>query len=229
MKLVVLLFALGVTTPAFADDYDACVARRHVLEAQMRDAPPGTQVALDRELPVCRSSKPPLSGGRLGGEFLLGAAAGIGGGFLGAVIGVGVTKDGCEGEDWCGLGGAIVGGYIGAVLAPPMAVYLVGASGDQTGSVGATFGGALLGGAVGLAAGIGVGRANTELGVGVAMAGPVVGAMVGFNLSRRYKVSASPPAVGSLITVDRGRVALGAPIVIGGHGVVGLSLAGGSF
>jgi hypothetical protein len=228
MKLVVLFVALGAATPAFADDHGSCLARRRAIEAQMRDAAPGAQVALDRELPVCDLT-PPLSGGRLGGELLLGAAAGVGGGFLGAVIGVGLTKDGCKGEDFCGLGGAIVGGYIGAVLAPPMAVYLVGASGDQTGSVGATFGGALLGGAVGLGAGIGIGRANGQLGFAIVMAGPIVGAMVGFNLSRHYKASASPPPVGSLLTVDRGRVALGAPIVIGGHGVVGLSLAGGSF
>jgi len=127
MKLVVLLFALGVTTPAFADDYDACVARRHVLEAQIRNSPPSAHIALEAEIPVCRAPTPPLSSGRVSGELVLGAAAGIGGGFLGAVIGVGLTKDSCQGQDFCGLGGAIVGGYIGATLAPPLVVYAVGA------------------------------------------------------------------------------------------------------
>jgi hypothetical protein len=229
MKLVVLFVVLGAATPAFADDYDVCMARRHVLEAQLRDAPPGAQVALDAEMPVC-SRTPPLSGGRLGGEILLGGAAGIGGGFLGAVIGAGMTKNNCQqGQDLCGLGGAIVGGYIGAVLAPPLAVYLVGASGDQTGSAGATFGGALLGGAVGLAAGIGVGRENGELGVAVAMAGPVIGAVVGFNLTRRYRADRPTVTAGSLLRVDDGHLAIGMPIVAGSSQGRFVSLASGSF
>jgi len=159
---------------------------------------------------------------------VLGAAAGIGGGFLGAVIGVGLTKDSCQGQDFCGLGGAIVGGYIGATLAPPLVVYAVGAYGDQTGSLAATYGGALLGGALGLAAGIGIGQKNGALGFAVAMAGPVVGSTVGFNLTRRYRAE-RPAPVGALLRIDGGRVAAGVPLVAGSaHGSF-VSLAGGSF
>src|SRR5262245_21881670 len=232
MKLAVLLIVLGTATTAFADDYDICLARRHALEAQLGESPPSAQVALEKELPLCRrDSTPPLSSGRLAVELIPGAAAGVGGGFVGAVIGVAMTKDSCTGEEWCGLGGAIVGGYIGATLVPPFAVYLVGAAGDQTGSLGATFGGALLGGAAGLISGIAVGQKNAPLGLGIAMAGPVIGATVGFNLTRRYRDSGPSLAPGSLVRVDGGHAALGVPLVMRSSkdGFVGLSLASGSF
>src|SRR5262245_29259692 len=231
MKLAVLAIVLGTATTAFADDYDICVARRHVLEAQIRESPPNAQVALERELPVCREATPPLSGGRLAGELVLGAAAGLAGGFAGGMIGYEFQKGSCTGEEWCGLGGFIVGGYLGATLAPPVAVYLVGASGDQTGSPAATAIGALLGGGLGLAAGVGAGRANGWLGFTIAMAGPVVGSMVGFNLTRRYRDAGPAPVPGSLVRVDGGRVAIGVPLVVRSSkdGMVGLSLASGSF
>src|SRR5262249_60310991 len=104
MKLAVLLIALGIATTAFADDYDSCLARRHMLEAQLRESPPGTQVALEKELPVCRIPTPPLSGGRVAGEVLLGAAAGVGGGFVGLLIGAHFNPSDCG--DFCRVEGA---------------------------------------------------------------------------------------------------------------------------
>jgi len=230
MKLAALLVVLGTTTAASADDRDICLARRHALEAQLRESPPSAQVALEKELPICEPDTPPLSAGRVTGEAMLGGALGVGGAFAGAMIGYELTSGGCKGEDWCGFGGFLIGGAIGGTIAVPLGVYIVGSYGDQTGSLAATVGGAVLGAAVGIPAGIAVGNENGELGLAVALAGPVVGAIAGFNLTRHYRATAAP-AVGSLLQLDRGRLGLGVPVVTRSakDGFVGMSLASGSF
>src|SRR5262245_22088559 len=53
---------------------------------------------------------PPLSGGRVVGEFLLGGLLSVGGGVGGAYLGFSIeTSSGCHSE-FCGLGGAVLGG-----------------------------------------------------------------------------------------------------------------------
>ena len=129
---------------------------------------------------------PPLDGGRLLAEAGLGAAFAIGGGVGGAYIGMSLeVSNGCHNE-LCGLGGLLVGGAAGLMFVTPVGVYLAGSAGDETGSLGATVGGSVLGSlaGAGLAAGIG-GDAVAPL----LVAGPVIGSMIGFNLTRDYSAS----------------------------------------
>lgn len=129
---------------------------------------------------------PPLNGGRLLAEAGLGTAFALGGGLGGAFIGMSLeVSNGCHNE-MCGLGGLVIGGAAGLMFATPVGVYLAGSAGDETGSLGATVGGSVIGSlaGAGLAAGIG-GDAIVPL----LVAGPVIGSMVGFNLTRDYSAS----------------------------------------
>ncbi len=165
--------------------------------------------------------KPPISDGKVIGEILAGGAGGIAFGFGGAIIGYGLEKDltGCEPGGWldfCGFIGAFIGGSTGIILGSSLGVYAVGNNGNETGSFLATWGGSLGGGIVGFLAWMPVLRAdfpdeNTALlllPVATAI-GATIGAMIGFNMTRRYK---SPPAVGSaLINFSEGQTSLAVP------------------
>jgi hypothetical protein len=127
---------------------------------------------------------PPISGGRLVGEALIGGVFSVGGAIGGAYVGYSVeTQDGCH-QELCGLGGAIVGGIAGLAFVTPLGVYMVGSADGQTGSFAATLGGSLVGTLAGIVA---VGASEGEDGSLVLLvAGPVVGSMIGFNLTRKY-------------------------------------------
>jgi hypothetical protein len=129
---------------------------------------------------------PPLTGGRLLAEAGLGTAFALGGGVGGAFIGASIeVRNGCH-QDLCGFAGGLVGGAIGLAVATPVGVYIAGTAGDQTGSLGAAFAGSLAGSVlgIGLAAGLG-----GDAGVPMLFAGPVIGSMIGFNLTRDYSPS----------------------------------------
>ncbi|HET9993514.1 MAG TPA: hypothetical protein VFQ65_33485 [Kofleriaceae bacterium] len=175
---------------------------------------------------------PPLDGGRLVIEVVGGGGIGFVGLVLGAFAGAGLEcANGCPG-DFGGLGGAILGGAVGGVLGIGVGVYLVGNYGDQTGSFGATIGGAVLGATAGglLAAGMASeGRSFDSAATIVAVAGPFVGGMIGFNLTRRWDRPAAAPAIGSLVRFDRGTWRAGVPIVAPSASGSYLSIASGSF
>ncbi len=181
------------------------------------------------EVPPDRPSRPPLSAGRMAAELglaaLIGGAAGIGAGYLGAGI---ENANGCSG-DVCGLGGFILGGYIGGSIGIGIGVYLAGNAGDQTGSMGAAIGGGFVGGLAGLGLGELVGGMthNSGLGAVVGFATWPVTSVLFFNLSRHWKPG--PVTTGSLLRYDHGRASLGIPLVVRSNDVVGLSLASGSF
>ncbi len=194
------------------------------------DTPPARPpIALPRTAPVGaasveRPATPELSGGRILGEVLLGGLAGTGGLFLGGLIGAGLCLDG-GGKIAC-LGSVVIGAYIGGVLAVPLGVYAVGASGDQDGSLGT----AILGSVLGSAVGFGSLLIGEELGVALLITGPPIGAMIGFNSTRRW----DPSAGTALLSVRGGDVALGVPVVTRGRGATGtpvttLTLLAGSF
>jgi hypothetical protein len=129
------------------------------------------------------AGKPPLSAGRLGGEFLLGGLFVVGGGIGGAYAGASLElARGCHGE-FCGLGGVVLGGLTGVAIAAPVGVYLAGSHSGQTASFGATLGGSVIGTLVGAAGVVASERVGTAVVFGFA---PVVGAMIGFNATRRY-------------------------------------------
>lgn len=194
------------------------------------DTPPArTTIALPRITPAVaasleRPATPELSGGRLVGEVLLGGLAGTGGLFLGGLIGAGLCFD--DGGEFACLGSVVIGAYIGGVLAVPLGVYAVGASGDQDGSLGS----AILGSVLGSAIGFGSLLIGEELGVALLITGPPIGAMIGFNSTRRWDRAPST----ALLSVSGGDVALGLPLVTRGADTTGasittLTLAGGTF
>lgn len=187
----------GPQRPAWVrDDEDMnskalAVALVGVVAGTASAAPPGLTppATLAAEAEPEPEGPPPLSGGRVLGEFLLGGVTGAVGVVGGAYIGYGLeTSGGCGGE-WCGIGGMIVGGFVGYTLAAPIGVYAVGSSGDQTGSFGWTYGGSLIGGGVGIL----LAASGSEGGAVLGLASPLIGAMIGFNATRRYKERPARP------------------------------------
>ena len=133
--------------------------------------------------------KPPLGPARIAGELLAGT--------LGGIIGVGplieLARD--KYSEW-GFGYILMflltyplGGLISTV-----GVYLVGIIGNQIGSFWATLGCTVLGASaafiIAFAADIGHWAVGNGALFAILCAAPTLGAVVGFNLTRRYK---SPP------------------------------------
>lgn len=148
-------------------------------------------------------SKPPLNSVKVAGEllagYLLGRAAGIGGGYLGASI---------SDDD-------LTAGGLGVLVAYPLGcalgVYLVGNLGNETGSFGLSlvgaYGGLLLGA---ISAGLLYNSSPTVARVAF-FAMPSLFAMYTFNSSRRYK---NPQAVSaSLLNFRDGKMDIGFPAV----------------
>jgi len=144
-----------------------------------------TELFADVENKAQRGEKPPLSGGRITGEILVGGVGGIVGWLGGGFIGAGVAGEGYPGE----LAGFFIGGSIGYTLGCPIGVYLVGNIGNETGDFLATLGGGILGGLASLFIFTAIIK-DLDNGA-VVLVGPPIGATIGFNLTRRYK---SPPA-----------------------------------
>jgi hypothetical protein len=147
--------------------------------------------------------KPPLRGDRILGEILaggaLGFALGLGGAYLGTVIDGGDVLHG-------GLWGAIIGGSLGFSIGSALGVYIIGSIGDETGSIGATFRGSILGMGLAWVAIL----LRTPLAY-ISIAAPPILACIGFNNTRRYK---SKPASGTaLLNFREGQMNLGIPTV----------------
>lgn len=107
------------------------------------------------------------------------------------------------------------GGALGIAVGFPLGVYGVGCAGDQTGSLGWTYVGALAGASVAGLAGIAVPHDGSRgtgfntlnaLLIGVITA--PMGAIIGFNLSRAYERAPSV-AIVPIVTRDTATVALG--------------------
>jgi hypothetical protein len=146
-----------------------------------------------------KSGRLPLKIGRVVKEAVLG----IGSGFLGMMAGgfVGFAISG-GGAGWFDpdttVGAAAATGYF---LGVPWGVYMAGRDATQTGSLLATY----LGAAVGAAFAIAVPS------FGTALLAPVVGACIGFNLTRHYR---SPAQTGTAVFNFReGKIHLGFPLI----------------
>ena len=152
--------------------------------------------ALDANLGLVAGErpKPPLSFLRISGEVLAGVAVCAAGGVGGDALSPFYFERGL-------LGGALIA---------PLAVYAVGALGDETGSLGWTY----LGGLAGLGVGGGVlagtialtnyalafdpigGWAIAITGLVLAGGAMVTGPIIGFNYSREYEAGAGPDIAG---------------------------------
>jgi hypothetical protein len=163
--------------------------------------PPTRETARDDDGP------PPLSGGRLLGEAAVGSLFAVGGGIGGAYMGFALETSGDCGGEFCGLGGAILGGVAGLAFVTPIGVYMVGSSGDQTGSLGATIGGSVVGTLVGVAAA--AGGEDEDLAVVCLIAGPVLGSMAGFNLTRKYVPGHKAHSWAPVANVSHGKTSFG--------------------
>jgi hypothetical protein len=145
-----------------------------------------------------QEQRPSLSAGRVTGELVAGAYAGVSGFFIGRYIGdrasdaLGVQSDVTRHRVRHGTGVVLAGAATAGV------VYAIGNIGDETGEFGAT----ALGTTVGLAAAIGLARVvlgpGGRPGEGMSSAGrwatinviallPAAGAAVGFASTRRYR------------------------------------------
>jgi hypothetical protein len=156
-------------------------------------------------------AEPPASFARVSGELLLGVVVGAGGALIGALLGNGL----CIGGETDEFGSrncdnSLIGGaYVGAIATIPLGVRSVGSSGNQTGSLGMTYLGSLVGGVGGLLMLANGHDKITALGLIFA---PPVGAVIGFNMTRRYRPRRIP-VVGALVQWSDGAGAsLGVPV-----------------
>ncbi len=165
---------------------DCELARK--LASLVREANAGGYAALSRDpalhwcvaRPDVEVSSDPLNGAAsVVIETLFGGIIGlpglVGGGFIGAAAGGGVLS----------LYTAGIGAYAGWTLAAPIGVYIAGKHAGYGGSKAATEVGSILGGAGGLLIADRIG--NEKLAVIVLLAAPVVGAVIGYNVTRSTK------------------------------------------
>jgi len=167
------------------------------------------------------------------GDIVIQTLYGAGTSLLGGIVGTGVAFARCKqaggnvtsGEE-C-LDDIAIGAAIGGGLAFALGVYLGGDTETRTGSIGFT----LAGGAIGMAVGGGaayLARDSDGAMIALLIVPPVAGALLGFNLTRRWQQPAMT-RVGSLLHVDGNRAALGIPLVIPTGEHTSLSLISGSF
>ena len=169
-----------------------------------------------------KSGEPPLNVKRITGEIL---AGGLGGAILGGGI-VLLAELASECPSWGASGCDIIlfagwfGFPIGYILGNTAGVYIVGNTGNETGSFLATLGGSILGIAGAVAAlellynpyfGLENHYEDDILIATLFLAGPPIGATVGFNKTRRYK---SPPASETaLINFRDGQTSFAVPTI----------------
>jgi hypothetical protein len=173
--------------------------------------------------------------GRGAGGIMLGAGAGLAGGFLGMFVGgaLGCIPLGCEGAgNWNFLYGGIAGATAGYGLGAAVGVYAVGQHDGADGSFKAALGGGMAGAA--LSAGI-LFQDPHNLDVGkaaVLFGAPLAGASIGYYLSHKHIVK-NEVAIGSLLQLDESGLALGVPMLShkknGGNSLTQVSLFSGSF
>jgi hypothetical protein len=146
-----------------------------------------------------KSGRPPLKTGRVIKEAVLGIGSGFFGMMAGGFVGFAVSGGGAGWFDPnTTVGAAAATGYF---LGVPWGVYLVGSDATQTGSLLATY--------LGAAAGVAFAIALPSF--GTALLAPVVGACIGFNLTRRYK---SPAQTGTaLFNFRDGGLRLNFPLI----------------
>jgi hypothetical protein len=173
---------------------------------------------------------PPLEPGNVVTQVVYGGGMSL----LGGIVGTGVAFARCKqagnnqttGEE-C-LDDIVVGSFIGGSLAFSFGVFLGGDTPERTGSILATLGGGFAGAALG-GAGAYLLRDSPGAVATLLIVPTVVGSVVGFNLTRRWRQPMVPMRVGSLLHVDGERVSLGIPLIVPGETGATGSLFSGRF
>jgi len=139
------------------------------------------------------SAKPPLNGNRVFLEIVAGLATEFLVGVLGTWIGVNIeAKTNPSSGEYAYLTGWLSGFWVGSIVGAPIGVYFAGAGDNETGSFSST----LIGSAIS----------------GIVLPGfSFVGAVIGFNKTRRYK--SEPKSEKALINFDNGQIGLAIPII----------------
>ncbi|MBI1922927.1 CotH kinase family protein [Candidatus Poribacteria bacterium] len=149
--------------------------------------------------------------GRVVGEILMGGVAGAGFGILGGFMGAKIDEALFDDYYWQPLLGVLIGGYIGYTVGSSLGVYVIGNSGDETGSYPATLGGSILGSVVGSVIGLALVEKLEGWALIPILAGPVLGAVSGFNATRKQE---SPLESGeALLNFNEGKMYLAVPTV----------------
>jgi len=160
------------------------------------------------------SEKPPLSKKRIVNEILAGGGLGVVGGLAVGLAGAGIGSllAGDDEEDIGLIAGFFIGASIGYSIGSAFGVYIVGDTGDETGSFIATLGGGLLGGALSCAVILSrILPGKPLLDYVFFFAAPPILACIGFNMTRRYK--SSPSSESGLLNFREGQINLGIPMV----------------
>jgi hypothetical protein len=156
-----------------------------------------------------KTQKPPVSGRKMAAQILAGAGVGA----LGiAVVALVASEDTAE-DDQVMMTAMTAGGLVAGILVTPGLIHLIGSGGPQTASLGTTYLGGLAGAAVCGIILAATYNSDAESSSGLVLAGavllPAIGAVIGYNASRRYD---SPPQVqASLLSVTGGKLRLGIP------------------
>ena len=176
----------------------AAVVVAVLFGAQAHAQAPGlTQPTQPLDQPAAPRSDPPIEGSTVTGQVLLGGLFGLGGIFVGAYAGVGIAcgSHSCNDED---IVPAIMLAYTGGSLGIAAGEYLVGNNAQTEASFGWTFGGAMLGGLVGIAGAAMIDKtldynhrdARDTLEAVSMIGGWLGGGLVGYYETRHWKTTA---------------------------------------
>ena len=214
-KLMVVLAGFGVILLAGSWADSAAQETSSILSPnrQLIDSSDTLSLQEKAEKNLAYSKPAPADPGKVGGEFLVGAMGAAAGGVIGARLGFGIGSDGGGGFfDEGGFIGALVGYMVLSNVGCATGVCLVGNSGGEKGSYGATLGGSILGTVVGgTAAFFILAGSDDDAGWPAFFLLPATqagGATIGFTASRNRKVEA---ASGALLNLDEGKLALAFP------------------
>lgn len=165
-----------------------------------------------------RDNMPPLDSEKVTKEFLLGGLLGLSGaafmGYSGETLDLIILDNQ---SDVIGLG-PFVGASAGYIIGAATGVYVIGDTGNETGS----FLASILGATAGIGTFLGLLRAMDIIGVEMKYAedigqlallvAPSLGATIGFNLTRRYRIPFSETTTALINFVD-GRVCIAVPSI----------------
>jgi hypothetical protein len=179
-------------------------------------APGLTEPIRPLDQPAPPRADPPIEASTVTGQVLLGGLFGLGGIFVGAYAGVGLAcgSHDCSNDD--AVVPAIMMAYTGGSLGIAAGEYLAGNSARAEGSFGWTFGGAMLGGLVGIAGAAMIDNtldythrdARDTLEMVSIIGGWVGGGLVGYYETRHWKTAALH-AVTPTVQADGRGVAFG--------------------